>query len=123
MILPQEWILDILDTMKVIILFVPCIMIKKSYAFPLLFGLEYIKAVRNKWQVNLSIYCILSCLCLLSLTYFFLNPHTSPQAWTNMLGGTQQLWFARWITVLNTSQCSIIFKYLINFEHSCYFIT
>lgn len=123
MFLPQEWILDILDTMKVIILLVPCIMIKKSYAFPLLFELGYIKAVRNKCQVNLSISCIPSCLYLLSLTCFFLNPHTSPQAWTNILGGTQKHWFARWITVLNTNQCSIIFTYLINFEHPCYFIT
>ena len=49
-----ERILDALGMEKAITLFVPCIMVKKSLVFPLLFGLGYIK--RSKCRENFSTY-------------------------------------------------------------------
>ena len=65
------------------------ILVKKPFAFILLFGLGYVKTMRNKYKVNLSIQWMSSQLYLLYLVYFFLKPHSSPQAWTNILGRAQ----------------------------------
>ena len=59
----------------------------------LLFGLGYIKAMRNKYKANLGNYWMSSQLSLLPLVYFFLNPHSSPRVGTNMSGGTHLLLF------------------------------
>lgn len=47
-----------------------CILVKKTFAFPLHHGLGFIKAMRNKLEVDLSSHWMPSRLYLLSLIYF-----------------------------------------------------
>ena len=89
---PRVWLLDVLDFKKVITLFALCILAKKSFVFfPLHFRLEYIKAMRNKHEADHSIHWMPSWHYLMSLVYFFLNPHSSSQARTNMSAWAQHI--------------------------------
>lgn len=56
MFLPGVWLLDILGIKKVTTLLVLCILVKKSFAFPLIYGLGYVKGMRNKHKAFFSIY-------------------------------------------------------------------
>lgn len=74
------------------------VLVKNSFAFPLLFGLEYIRVIRNIHEVNVSICWMLSQLYLLSLVGLFLNLHSFPKVQMNMSGQTQHFFFS--VTVI-----------------------
>lgn len=103
-----SYLLNALGIEKVITSFVPCILTKMSFVFPLLFGLGFIKFMRNKcgW-IQYSLGCPLtpnvSCVSVvvLYLCFFYLlfpNPHAPLQARTNKPGGPQLMVLPRcWI--------------------------
>lgn len=87
MLWPRVWLLCALSTEKVITLFVLCILVKKSLAFPLLFGLGCIKPMRNKHGEN-SVFTR-SSPDSISSRFCYLNPHASLQAKMNKPSKTQ----------------------------------